>query len=560
MIIRTIFIAVAVNLLCGMGPTGAQTIFKNGFDPEVELDFANVTGTAGNFADALVTWRASFVDLNQDGCFDIAYGSHSDAQFRPAYLQDTAVFGCLGRFSLLDNSVAGYVQSSPQIPRITSNNWYFNVLGNPGGQPDLGGDDSDGNAPALYPFDRSVGGNPRWSDKISLPGSLDGKPITMVFDANGDGAMDVLSWRRNTGDVRVSTAQTGDVMWQSNTEYSHPYIVFDLDDDSWPDLYPISNRTTIVGSPGYWRNDKDGTFSWATGSFTAWDGIQSFTPGQSEGTSGGLTFVFDYDLDGDFDIFIGEAARDASPDMFCITIQINNGDGTYTKDEQALGCLMSVAKNQTVPYGKSVAADFDNNGYVDIMYNRASTGVSASIQNYYFFMNFGGQFFLNDTTPDFGGGQGGLGVVPGVADYDNDGDLDIVKPSSGGTISVWENRSTNGNRWFNLSVRGLGGNTDGIHTTVTVFKEGTDEIVANYRKLANVTDYSTNGHHIGLDRNNSVDIVVSYPHDGPTYRYNGVSSNQHIILFHDGCMAEGYVAGSPIPVSSQEVSCTSPDS
>ncbi|MEM7707655.1 MAG: VCBS repeat-containing protein [Pseudomonadota bacterium] len=527
--------------------------------PGARLHFSEVTEQSGDFQQSLVTWRSSFVDLNQDGCFDIVYGSHSDSQYRPVYLQNRAASGCLATFVLLDNSIARYVQSSPQIPRITSNNWYYNVRNNPGGEPDLGGDDSDGSAPALYPFDAIVNGLPRWGDKISLPGSLDGKPLTLVFDADGNGVMDVLSWRRNTGDLRVSNASTGQILWTGKSTYAHPYLVFDIDGDGWPDMYPVMNGKSKAGSPGYWKSDTDGTFTWTTGAFSAWDGVQSFTPGQSEGAAGGLSFVFDYDLDGDFDIFIGEGARDTTPSQFCVTVQINNGDGTYTSDEQILGCLQEVRRNQTVPYGKSVAADFDNNGYVDIMFNQASTAISLSVQNYFFYMNFGGQFYLSETTPNFGGGEGGLGVAPGVADFDNDGDLDITKPSSRGTISVWENRTSTGNRWLNMTIRGFGGNTDGIHTIVTAYRPSTTQIVASYQKLTIATAYSTSGHHLGLGENDMVDLRVTYPHGGPNYWYRNVNANQHVILFRDGCMGEGYAPGGKLPVQSSQVSCTTPD-
>ena len=284
----------------------------------------------------LTVWRASFADFNQDGCYDIAYGSHSDGQFRPLFSHDVAA-GCSETWTQVDNATAQYVQSSPEIPRITSNDRYYDWTGN--GLLDINGDDSDGSAPAFYP---SVGPF-LWGTKYKVPGAMDGKPLVMPFDANGDGIMDALSYLRTTGEVRVTNAMTGDLLWSDTNPINFPYVIFDVDGDTWPDLVPLSNRQDITGTDSYYKNDQDGTFTWTAG-FTPWDGVQTFTAGQSEGVLGGMTFVQDFDLDGDLDLLIGEGARDASPNQYCITLQRNNGDGTYTKDEAAIGSRADVAR------------------------------------------------------------------------------------------------------------------------------------------------------------------------------------------------------------------------
>src|SRR3546814_6711967 len=82
--------------------------------------------------------------------------------------------------------------------------------------------------------------------------------------------------------------------------------------------------------------------------------------------------------------------------------------------------------------------------------------------------------FTSSTATSFGpasgeGPDGWQSAKPraDVADFDNDGRLDIIKTQFPSNIGLWRNTVDNeGNRWMKVRVRGGGGNSDGVGASV----------------------------------------------------------------------------------------------
>jgi hypothetical protein len=223
--------------------------------------------------------------------------------------------------------------------------------------------------------------------------------------------------------------------------------------------------------------------------------------------------AFDYDLDGDQDLYV---SNDATANL----LLANDGQGRFRDVAMQSG----VAFNQFGQPGGSMGAtigDCDGDGYADLFVTRfenaslyvnssnalfadkiTSSGIlSASAQH----VGWGGNFldFDNDGDLDLfmaagdphrmqgqsnlllenqGNGQfldfsargGSFFAQPfnargsGAVDFDNDGRLDLVVTALGGKAVLLRNQGTNANHWLKVALVGTRGNRDGFGALVTL--------------------------------------------------------------------------------------------
>ena len=282
---------------------------------------------------------------------------------------------------------------------------------------------------AFYDYD-----NDGWLDIFLVNGSrLEGfpkgeEPFSHLFKNNRDGTFT---------DVTLKAGL-------NHTGWGQGVCVGDYDNDGFEDLF-----VTYFGKNVLYHNNGDGTFtdvsekSGVAGTKTRW------------GT--GCSFV-DYDRDGHLDLFVAnyidlDLATAPVPESGpCLYKSImvacgppglkggknilyhNNGDGTFTDVSESSGITQV---NGTFGLGV-LTADFDNDGWPDIYVANDSTP-SLLYQN-----NKKGKF--EDIAVEAGCAlsadgkpQAGMGVS--AADYDLDGNLDIVKTNfAGDTPSLYRNQ------------------------------------------------------------------------------------------------------------------------
>jgi hypothetical protein len=278
----------------------------------------------------------------------------------------------------------------------------------------------------------------------------DQAPVSRLYKNNRDGTFTDVT-------VKAGVARTG---------WAQGVCAGDYDNDGFDDLY-----ATYWGECSLWHNNGDGTFT----DVARKAGVTTNPNNSQWRWNTGCAFV-DYDKDGNLDLFVANyidfdpktAPRpEAGPCLYKGLLVAcgppglkggknilfhNNGDGTFTDVSQKSGIL-----NTPGTYGLGVlVADFDNDTWPDIYVADDSTS-SIMYKN-----NHDGTFtdiaieagvaYSADGKP-----QSGMGVS--AADYNCDGNLDIVKTNFvGDTATLYHNR---GNFIFEDETfqSGLGKNT-----------------------------------------------------------------------------------------------------
>ncbi len=300
---------------------------------------------------------------------------------------------------------------------------------------------------AFYDYD-----NDGWLDIFLVNGSrLEGfpagqEPTSHLFKNNRDGTfMDV-------------TAKAG----LTHSGWGQGVCIGDYDNDGFDDLF-----VTYYGKNVLYHNNGDGTFTDVS--------EKAGVAGKKTRWGTGCAFV-DYDRDGRLDLFVAnyidlDLATAPVPESGpCLykgvmvacgppgliggknILYHNNGNGTFSDVSESAGITQA---NGTFGLGVLIA-DFDNDGWPDIYVANDSTP-SALYQN-----KKNGKFADVGMeagcvlSPD-GKPQAGMGVS--AADYDLDGNLDIVKTNfAGDTPSLYHNRG-NWNFEDTTFTAGLGAHT-----------------------------------------------------------------------------------------------------
>ena len=300
---------------------------------------------------------------------------------------------------------------------------------------------------AFYDYD-----NDGWLDIFLVNGTrLEGfpagaEPTSHLFRNNRDGTFTDVT-------AKAGVAHSG---------WGQGVCIGDYDNDGWEDLF-----VTYHGKNVLYHNNGDGTFTDVS--------QKAGVAGKGTRWNTGCAFV-DYDRDGYLDLFVANyidmdlataPVPESGPCLYKGVLVAcgppglqggknilyhNNRDGTFADVSEATGIFRA---NGT--YGLGVlTADFDNDGWPDIYVANDSTA-SALYQN-----KKNGKF--EDVaieagcalSPD-GKPQAGMGIA--AADYDLDGNLDIVKTNfAGDTPSLYHNLG-GGNFEDATFTAGLGAHT-----------------------------------------------------------------------------------------------------
>lgn len=278
-------------------------------------------------------------------------------------------------------------------------------------------------------------------------------------DIDGDGQLDAFGchddalsrmWRGNGTaldyDQELIDLTSYDFSDYPNTDHSGNYgtVFSDFDNDGDIDL-TIAKCRQFVNDPfdprrvnQIWLNNGDGTWSEVAEERGLVLNEQSWTVDYA-----------DYDNDGDWDCFLTNHST-------TMKLLENDGSGYFTDITDASGLNFSGFALQ------AKLADFDNDGYVDVL-------VSGGIHRY--FRNNGDGTFTEDNTFSAGDTMHSFAL----GDVNRDGSMDVYasygngynSPDNGNDDILWVNTG-NDNHWIAFDLEGIVSNKDAVGTKVVL--------------------------------------------------------------------------------------------
>jgi hypothetical protein len=309
----------------------------------------------------------------------------------------------------------------------------------------------------------------------------------------------------------------------------------DFNNDGLQDVYIAAD----YGTDRIFFNNGNGTFREMTESAIGFD------------TRKGMDAeVADYDNDGWLDIFVTNIYDEYMKE--CNMLWHNNHDGTFTDVSRETGTCRAL-------WGWGAKfGDFDNDGwqdlfvtnglrsagkenYIPILLNTTITkpGVDFSNVSSYpdignmtwsgyqkkkLFHNLGGQTF-KEISAEAGvdNDLDGRGVA--IADFDNDGKLDMYQTNADQPSLFYHSVSENVGNWIQFQLTGTKSNRDAIGARITITAGGLTQI----REIDGGNGYagqSSKRAHIGLGAATKIDSVEIHWPSGQIEKINGASLNK----------------------------------
>lgn len=415
---------------------------------------------------------------------------------------------------------------------------------------------------------------------------VDGSVVGAFADFDRDGWLDVFVLTnqvngtdpegrpdhlfRNQGDGYFTdvTARAG----IAGSSFGHAAAWLDYDEDGWPDLY-IAND--FAGPDYFYRNHGDGTFA---------NVVNAVAPHTSYSSMG--VDAADVDNDGHIDLLIADmatttrekdrrglaASRDdvlmmgtregTAPQYMRNALLLNTGQGLFRE----AACWAGIAATD---WTWSVRfEDFDHDGWMDLhvtngMVREANNSDVLSRmmraltdqerinamkksppleETNLAYRNVSGGSF-EPVTETWGLTDVGVSFGAATADFDNDGDLDLVYLNYNGGVSVFRNDVTAGNR-VQIRLRGTKSNRDGVGAIVRIASASAGPQMRTMTVARGYASGSDLVAHFGLGSDESIDrLVVEWP-SGIVQEFSNLTANAAYFVTEQGNSA------APAPVAS----------
>ena len=296
-------------------------------------------------------------------------------------------------------------------------------------------------------------------------------------------------------------------------------VVFaDYDGDSWDDVFVACDTTPDL----LFKNNRDGTFSEV--------GLLAGVAYDHNGHArAGMGVDFgDYDGDGLMDLVVTNFSMEGN------ALFRNLGDGSFSEETYTTGIL----ENSFLNVGFGVGfLDIDNDSDLDVF--SVNGHVIHNIDRYRDDTTFAQQMLLYENTgghyQEVSSRSGecfkrlDVGRGAAFADFDNDGDMDILVSNNGSRVRLLRNDGGNQGNWLSLKLVGRKSNRDGIGARVRA-RLGNRWL---YRQIVRAGSYLSSNDvrlHLGLRQVEQVDkLEITWP-SGAVQKLKEVESNQFLTV------------------------------
>lgn len=359
-----------------------------------------------------------------------------------------------------------------------------------------------------------------------------------------------------------------------NYSYSLSATTMDYNQDGWPDIYIACDYDE---ADFMYKNNGDGTFTNVANE--ALKHMSNFSMGVD---------IADINNDGHLDIYVADMVAEdnfrqktnmsgMNPARFFAlanaghhyqymfnALQLNNGDNSFSEIAQLSGV------SNTDWSWTPLFMDIDNDGYKDLMVTNglvkdmrnkdfeiwrkeffarkleeasktegknmyvnpmeiSNRAPSFKVSNYIYRNNANLEFEKYNAAWGFDEPSWSQGAA--YADFDNDGDLDLVINNMNMNASIYRNTSNeNGiNNYIAITLEGNASNLDGINAMITV-TAGDISQVYEYTPYRGYMSTSEKIAHFGLADNNKVDRIEVVWSDNKMTVAENIKANQEIVL------------------------------
>jgi enediyne biosynthesis protein E4 len=312
--------------------------------------------------------------------------------------------------------------------------------------------------------------------------------------------------------------------------------ITDYNKDGWPDVF-ASNDT----QPNkLYKNNGNGTFT--ESAVTA--GVAFSEEGKARAGMG-VDFA-DYDGSGFPSVIIGNFSNEM------LGVYHNEGKSGLFIDE-APSTTIGQATLTTLTFGLFFF-DYDLDGKPDIFLanghvaddiNRVQPKITYAMAPK-IFHNEGGRKFT-EATRKAGKPFAKAMVARGTAyaDFDNDGDLDVLVTTNGGPASLLRNDGGNQARFLKIKTQGEKSNRDGIGAKISItLADGSKQwqVVKSGSSYCSQSELPLT---FGLNRNDKVETLeIEWP-GGKTDKITGLAANQLYVIKEGGAIVES----KPLPLA-----------
>ena len=296
-------------------------------------------------------------------------------------------------------------------------------------------------------------------------------------------------------------------------------VLADFNNDGWPDI-AIANDSW----PNFlFINKHNGTFE----DVSLVSGLAASEDGRYEAGMG--IDAADVDGDGWMDVYITHL------DFELNRLYRNSQDGSFTDETFRSG----IGNKAVLMSGVAMKfLDYDNDGWNDIL--QANGSMLDNVALYHgevsykepllMYRNLGkGQFekVSESLGPDFMRPIVGRGLA--TADYDNDGDIDIVTNNRGDYPSLLRNDGGNVNHWLTVQLIGTKSNRDGTGASLKLTSEGFVH-VEQAKGGGSYMSASDPRIHFGLGKRTKIEsLEITWP-SGQVDRLTNLSPDQIIAV------------------------------